>query len=115
RYVNIGQEQDQNQEPKQGKTPGSARQNRHAPAAAYAIMVHGFITALTNLSHSMKTATGDGADQAVLDKPTRGASAREATKPAIDTPPDETQRTVKELKIYVDGNFFAEQDAKVSV
>src|ERR1043165_7740128 len=63
----------------------------------------------------MKTATGDGADQVVLDKPARGASARETNKPAVDTSQGESQRTVKQLKIYVDGKFFAEQDAKVSV
>jgi len=59
----------------------------------------------------MKTATGDGADQVVLDKP----KTRDATKPAVDTAQSETGRAVKESKIYIDGKFFAEQDAKVSV
>src|SRR5438045_2028701 len=59
----------------------------------------------------MKTATGDGANQVVLDKP----KAREATKPAADTAHSETGRAVKESKIYIDGKFFKEQDAKVSV
>src|SRR6266513_1494406 len=59
----------------------------------------------------MKTATGEGANQVVLDKP----KAREATKPAADTAHSETGRAVKESKIYIDGKFFKEQDAKVSV
>src|SRR3954470_10519005 len=64
----------------------------------------------------MKTATGDGADQVILDKPkSRGASATETTKPAIDTPKAKTGRAVKESRIYIDGKFFREQDAKVSV
>src|ERR1043166_1703998 len=56
----------------------------------------------------MKTASGDGADQVVLDKPTKRA------KPE-NTPQGQTQRKAKQLTIYVDGKFFAEQDAKVSV
>src|SRR3954452_9891267 len=64
----------------------------------------------------MKSSTGDGADQAVLDKPSaRGASAKDTTKPAVDTERAETGRSIKESKIYIDGKFFAEQDAKVSV
>src|SRR3954466_8573054 len=64
----------------------------------------------------MKTATGDGANQVILDKPkSRGASATETTKPATDTPKAKTGRAVKEPRIYIDGKFFAEQDAKVSV
>ena len=64
----------------------------------------------------MKSSTGDGVDQAVLDKPAaRGATAKEATKPAIDTPSAETGRAVKASTIYIDGKFFAEEDAKVSV
>ena len=56
--------------------------------------------------------TGDGANQVVLDKP----KAREATKPAVDTPrATEGRRVAKESKIYIDGEFFAERDAKVSV
>src|SRR4051794_3420998 len=65
----------------------------------------------------MKSASGDGADQVVLDKPTtREATAKEATKPAVDTTKGETHRsTAKESKIYIDGKFFAEKDAKISV
>src|SRR3954468_7810421 len=64
----------------------------------------------------MKSSTGDGADQAVLDKPSaRGASAKEATKPAVDTASGESGRTAKAPKIYIDGEFFGEEDAKVSV
>src|SRR3954466_3268741 len=64
----------------------------------------------------MKSSTGDGADQAVLDKPSaRGASAKEATKPAVDTEAAETGRTVKAPKIYIDGEFLGEKDAKISV
>src|ERR1700730_2886364 len=64
----------------------------------------------------MKTATGDGANQVVLDKPkSRGASAAETTKPAIDTSETKSRGTVKESKIYIDGKFFAEADAKISV
>src|SRR5438067_13357692 len=59
----------------------------------------------------MKTATGDGADQVVLDKP----KTRQAAKPAVDTSQGETARAVKESTIYIDGQFFAEQNAKVSV
>src|SRR4051812_23664636 len=64
----------------------------------------------------MKTSNGDGVEQAVLDKPTtRDASAKKATKPAVDTAAAESGRTVKQPKIYIDGKFFDEQDAKVSV
>ena len=59
----------------------------------------------------MKTATGDDANQVVLDKP----KARATTKPAVDTADSETGQAVKESKIYIDGKFFREQDAKVSV
>lgn len=62
----------------------------------------------------MKTATGDGTDQVVLDKPkSRRTSATETTKPAIDGAG--SRGKVKESRIYIDGKFFAEQDAKVSV
>lgn len=54
--------------------------------------------------------------QVVLDKPkTRGPGSREATKPAVDTAAAGGQKAAKESKIYIDGKFFAEQDAKVSV
>src|SRR5436853_6368807 len=35
--------------------------------------------------------------------------------PAVDTSQGETARVFKESTIYIDGQFFAEQDAKVSV
>src|SRR3977135_1899050 len=64
----------------------------------------------------MKTATGDDANQVVLDKPkSRGASAAETTKPAIDASETKSRGTVKKSRIYIDGKFFAEEDAKVSV
>src|SRR4051812_33587488 len=64
----------------------------------------------------MKSSTGDGVDQAVLDKPAaRGASAKEATKPAIDSASANTGHAVKAPTIYIDGKFLAEEDAKVSV
>src|ERR1700682_5048594 len=63
----------------------------------------------------MKTATG-GVDEMVLDEPkTRAASAKSGVKPALDTGENETDRAKKESKIYVDGKFYAEGDAKVSV
>src|SRR5437868_14759376 len=61
----------------------------------------------------MKTS---GADEMVLDQPkTRGASAKGAVKPAVDADESETTRSVKEPTIYIDGNFYPERDAKVSV
>src|SRR4051812_22255542 len=64
----------------------------------------------------MKTGSGDGANQIVLDKPkAREASTRETTKPAVDTAQAGKSQRVKESRIYIDGNFYAEQDAKVSV
>jgi len=62
----------------------------------------------------MKTASGDGVD--VLDKPKRAEpAAKKTTKPAVDGPSADTNRAVKEAKIYIDGQFFTEADAKVSV
>jgi branched-chain amino acid aminotransferase len=48
------------------------------------------------------------------------AKAREvnrepAVKPAVDARTSATQRAVKETKIYIDGKFYAEADAKISV
>src|SRR5438105_10796409 len=65
----------------------------------------------------MKSSTGDGVDQAVLEKPAaaRGATAKEATKPAIDNASADAARTAKAPAIYIDGKFFGEEDAKVSV
>src|SRR5690242_8650502 len=61
----------------------------------------------------MKTASRDGVE--VLDKP-KGAerSAQRTTKPAVDAETD-TNRGVKEGTIYIDGKFFPESEAKVSV
>src|SRR3982751_5284395 len=62
----------------------------------------------------MKSATGDGVE--VLDKPEGAKPAgRKTTKPTVDARESDTNRTVKEGKIYIDGKFFAEQEAKVSV
>jgi branched-chain amino acid aminotransferase len=55
----------------------------------------------------MKTSDGDAM---VLDEPAKKA----AVKPAVDTTA-RTPAATKESKIYVDGKFFAEADAKVSV
>ena len=64
----------------------------------------------------MKTASGDGANQVVLDKPKgRESSARQTTKPSVDTSKADTKRQAKGSRIYIDGEFFAEEDAKVSV
>ncbi|MEY2487992.1 MAG: branched-chain amino acid aminotransferase [Verrucomicrobiota bacterium] len=62
----------------------------------------------------MKTATG-GVDEAVLDEPkTRGTSAKGAVKPEVDSE-EGRNRAAKESRIYIDGEFHAEKDAKVSV
>jgi len=61
----------------------------------------------------MKSATGDGVET-VLDAPkSKKPSAKETTKPAVDAASDAGR--VRQSKIYIDGEFFAEQDAKVSV
>src|SRR3954451_6970277 len=48
------------------------------------------------------------ADAMVLDKP-------EARKQAVKPASESKGKTAKSTKIYIDGNFFAEEDAKVSV
>src|SRR6185436_2612909 len=61
----------------------------------------------------MKPSNSDGA---VLEKPqSRGSSAKETTKPAVDTAKSESGRAVQQPKIYIDGEFYDEQDAKVSL
>jgi branched-chain amino acid aminotransferase len=63
----------------------------------------------------MKTSTG-GVDEVVMDEPkTRGESVKGAVKPAADTGTSETNRAVKQSKIYIDGQFYDEGEAKVSV
>jgi branched-chain amino acid aminotransferase len=63
----------------------------------------------------MKTATGE-LDEVVLDQPKkRAASSKDALNPAADTSDSETDRAVKQPNIYIDGKFFAESDAKISV
>src|SRR3982074_1540203 len=55
----------------------------------------------------MKTSDVGGT---VLDKP----KSREAVKPAVDKPTATKVRT-KDSKIYIDGKFYSEGEAKVSV
>ena len=55
----------------------------------------------------MKTSDVGGT---VLDKP----KSREAVKPAVDKPTATKART-KDSKIYIDGKFYSEGEAKVSV
>jgi branched-chain amino acid aminotransferase len=63
----------------------------------------------------MKTSSGD-VDEMVLDQPkTRGASKKDAVKPAFDAAETETNRALKAPQIFIDGKFFSEDDAKVSV
>jgi branched-chain amino acid aminotransferase len=51
----------------------------------------------------------------VMDKATRAAASKPAVKPASDARGTATKSGKKESKIYVDGKFFAETDAKISV
>jgi branched-chain amino acid aminotransferase len=61
----------------------------------------------------MKTSNADGM---VIDQPqTRETVSKEAVKPALETRPDASKTAAKQSKIYVDGKFYAEADAKVSV
>ena len=60
----------------------------------------------------MKTATAGGM---VIDEPqTEEAAAKPAVKPAVETRARATS-AAKESKIYIDGKFYAEKNAKVSV
>src|SRR2546429_8295359 len=55
-------------------------------------------------------------DAAVLDEPKiHEPTAEAAVEPAIEGRPRPTAVGVKDAKIYIDGKFFSEADAKVSV
>ena len=61
----------------------------------------------------MKTSNAGGL---VIDEPETGeASAKTAVKPAVETRSDASRAAVKEWKIYIDGKFYSEANAKVSV
>ncbi len=52
----------------------------------------------------------------VMDEPKRsGATAKAAVKPASETRASSSSANTKESKIYIDGKFFREADAKISV
>src|SRR3954468_7542639 len=56
------------------------------------------------------------ADTMVLDEPKKETgSSKPVVKPAVDTRAGSGAATAKEAKIYIDGNFYAEADAKISV
>ena len=60
----------------------------------------------------MKTSNAGGM---VIDEPQAGAAtAKAAVKPAVETRSSQSTAT-KEARIYIDGKFYAEADAKVSV
>jgi branched-chain amino acid aminotransferase len=62
-----------------------------------------------------KTSTA-GAGATVLDEPKRsGANPKAAVKPASETHSNSSSAKTKEATIYIDGNFFPEVDAKISV
>jgi branched-chain amino acid aminotransferase len=61
-----------------------------------------------------KTATAD-ADGLVMDEPTTRKAVSTNVNPAIETRSDASRSAVKEWKIYIDGKFYAEADAKISV
>src|SRR5438105_3262377 len=55
-------------------------------------------------------------DAMLMDEPkTRGAAAKEGVKPAVEPSSDASKSAKKETKIYIDGEFYSEADAKVSV
>jgi len=61
----------------------------------------------------MKTSNAGGL---VIDEPETGkASAKTAVKPAVETRSDASRAAVKAWKIYIDGKFYSEANAKVSV
>jgi branched-chain amino acid aminotransferase len=61
----------------------------------------------------MKISNADGM---VIDEPQTGeAVAKKAVKPAAETRSEESKSGVKESKIYIDGKFYSEANAKVSV
>jgi branched-chain amino acid aminotransferase len=52
----------------------------------------------------------------VMDEPKRsGATPNAAVKPAIETHANSSSSNTKESRIYIDGKFFPEADAKISV
>ena len=61
----------------------------------------------------MKTSNAGGM---VIDQPkTRETVSQDAVKPAVETRSDASRTAAKESKIYVDGQFYSEANAKVSV
>src|SRR5664279_1692620 len=61
----------------------------------------------------MKTSS---ADTMVLDEPKKEAAASKNVKPAVDSRAGAASSTaVKESTIYIDGKFYPESDAKISV
>jgi branched-chain amino acid aminotransferase len=61
----------------------------------------------------MKTSQAGGM---VIDEPQTGEAAKKAAvKPAVETRSGSTSAAVKESRIYIDGKFYSEADAKVSV
>src|SRR5438445_6740794 len=60
----------------------------------------------------MKTATADG--MVIDEAQTEETTAKPAVKPAVETHARATS-VAKESKIYIDGKFYPEKDAKVSV
>ncbi len=55
-------------------------------------------------------------DAAVLDEPKiHEPTAEAAVEPAIEGRPRPTAVGVKDAKIYIDGKFYSEADAKISV
>jgi len=55
-------------------------------------------------------------DAAVLDEPKiHEPTADSVVEPAIEGRPQPTAVGIKEAKIYIDGKFYSEADAKISV
>jgi branched-chain amino acid aminotransferase len=61
-----------------------------------------------------KTATAD-ADGLMMDEPTTRKAVSKTVKPAIETRSDASRSAAKEGRIYIDGKFYSEADAKISV
>jgi branched-chain amino acid aminotransferase len=51
----------------------------------------------------------------VMDEPTTRKAVSNTVKPAIETRSDASRSAVKEWKIYIDGKFYSEAEAKISV
>jgi branched-chain amino acid aminotransferase len=61
----------------------------------------------------MKTSNAGGT---VIDEPqTQGATAKAAVKPAVETRSGTSKSATKEATIYIDGEFYSEANAKISV